>query len=106
MSDTRSSARRGRYQTPERTLPGQLSGVVCSTSWRHMCERTLDRMQPELRRDRLWDVHEVARYLGVHEKTVYAWVSSLELPSIHVGRRVRFSPDDILRWVSARRREK
>ena len=52
---------------------------------------------------RLWTVREVARFLGVHEKTIYAMVARRELPSIRLSRRVRFLPDDILRWVSARK---
>jgi excisionase family DNA binding protein len=51
----------------------------------------------------LLTVAEVARYLRIHEKTVYTMVARRELPSIRLGRRVRFSPDDILRWVSARK---
>jgi excisionase family DNA binding protein len=52
---------------------------------------------------RLLTVAEIARYLHLHEKTIYAMVARRELPSIRLGRRVRFLPDDILRWVSARK---
>jgi excisionase family DNA binding protein len=52
---------------------------------------------------RLLTATELAAYLQVHIKTVYAWVARGELPSIRVGRQVRFSQDDILRWVSARK---
>jgi excisionase family DNA binding protein len=52
---------------------------------------------------RLLTATELARYLQIHIKTVYTWVARGELPSIRIGGRLRFSPDDILRWVSARK---
>ena len=56
-----------------------------------------------LLRERLLTFGQVADLLQVHPKTVYAWVARRELPSVRLGRRVRFLPDDILRWVSARK---
>ena len=52
---------------------------------------------------RLLTVRELAQYLRLHEKTIYELVARRELPSIRLGRRLRFSPDDITRWVSARK---
>ena len=53
--------------------------------------------------DRLWTVRELARFLGLHEKTVYRLVRSGDLPCVRVRNRVRFHPTDVLRWVSARK---
>ena len=53
--------------------------------------------------DRLWTVREVARFLGVHEKTVYDWVIRGTLPCFRIGNRLRFSPTELTRWVSARK---
>lgn len=55
--------------------------------------------------ERLWTVRDVARFLGVHEKTVYDWVSRGELSCIRIRNRLRFSPTELTRWVSARKEE-
>lgn len=49
----------------------------------------------------LWTVHDVARYQGVHEKTIYLWTARRELPCFHVGNRLRFAPSDVSRWLQA-----
>jgi len=51
----------------------------------------------------LWTVRDVAAFLRVHEKTIYAWVADGRLLSIKLGSRLRFDPHDVARWVSARR---
>lgn len=51
----------------------------------------------------LWKVDTVARYLDVHRKDVYRFVAVAGLPCIRMGRRLRFDPSDVLRWVSARK---
>ena len=61
------------------------------------------RREPFAPESRLLTVREVAVLLRLHEKTVYSMVARGELPSIRLGRRVRFSRDDIIRWLSARR---
>jgi excisionase family DNA binding protein len=48
-------------------------------------------------------VHEVARFLQVHEKTLLRWVRSRGFPCVRVGTRLRFDPSDVLRWISARK---
>ncbi len=55
--------------------------------------------------DRLWTVRDVAQFLGMHEKTVYEWASRGELPCFRIGNRLRFSPTELTRWVSARKEE-
>ncbi|UCE02545.1 MAG: helix-turn-helix domain-containing protein [Candidatus Latescibacterota bacterium] len=54
-------------------------------------------------KQRLLTVSEVAQFLGVHAKTVYVWARRGLLPCIRLGRSIRFVPDDILRWISARK---
>jgi len=54
-------------------------------------------------REHLWSVQEVARFLNLHPKTVYAWVARGAIPHIRLGRRVVFSPADIGRWLGARK---
>ena len=51
----------------------------------------------------LWKVEEVAAYLQIHRKDVYELVARSGLPCIRFGRRLRFDPSDVLRWVSARK---
>jgi excisionase family DNA binding protein len=53
--------------------------------------------------ENLWTVRDVAEFLRIHEKTVLSWVSRKGLPCFRLGNRLRFSPDDILRWVSAKK---
>jgi excisionase family DNA binding protein len=52
---------------------------------------------------RLWTTQDVARFLSVHEKTVYDWVRGSGLPCFRLGNRLRFDAQDVLRWVSARK---
>jgi len=52
---------------------------------------------------RLWTVREFARFLHVHEKTIYDWVSRGEVPCIRLGNRLRFLPSDVSRWLQARK---
>ncbi len=54
-------------------------------------------------RDRLWTVRDVAAYLGLKEKTVYAKAGRGEIPSVLVGRLRRFIRGDILAWVVQRK---
>jgi len=53
--------------------------------------------------DSLLTVSEVAAFLGIHGKTVYAWVARGVFPCVRVGTRIRFDRRDVLRWVSARK---
>jgi excisionase family DNA binding protein len=55
--------------------------------------------------EQLWTVRDVARFLQVNEKTVYDWVSRGDLTCFRIGNRLRFSPTELTRWVSARKEE-
>lgn len=43
----------------------------------------------------------VARLLACSPKTVYAWAASGLLPSVRLGRLVRFRPADVRRFIEA-----
>jgi excisionase family DNA binding protein len=47
----------------------------------------------------LWDVEDVADYLGVEESTVRDWVYKRKIPYRKAGRNVRFSPLEIEKWT-------
>jgi excisionase family DNA binding protein len=51
----------------------------------------------------LWTVHEVARHLSMSVSWVYKEVEAGRLPCIRLGAAVRFWPDDIRRYLEARR---
>jgi excisionase family DNA binding protein len=54
-----------------------------------------DRVEPLLRPE------AVARLLACSPKTVYAWAASGLLPSVRLGRLVRFRPAEVWRFVEA-----
>jgi len=53
--------------------------------------------------DRLVDVHELAAYLEVPVKTLYAWRYRREgPPAFRVGRHLRYRWSDVQRWIRLR----
>lgn len=42
---------------------------------------------------------EVAEMLGVNYKTVYEWERQKRIPSVRVGRCVRFRPSELAEWL-------
>jgi excisionase family DNA binding protein len=54
--------------------------------------------------DRLLTLPEVGRYLGISRSAAYALARSGSLPTIRIARRVvRVHPDDLRRFLEARR---
>ncbi len=53
--------------------------------------------------NRLLTVAEVASLLGKSRAWVYRSAEGGVLPCVHVGRSVRFHPDDLARWINERR---
>jgi excisionase family DNA binding protein len=50
--------------------------------------------------DRLWTVHEAARFLNLSPGTVYHLISERRLPCIHISCRcVRLSKRALLKWL-------
>lgn len=52
-------------------------------------------MQP----DPLWNVAEVAAFLGVTDRTVRSWMVARRLPYLKIGGTVRFRQAEVARWV-------
>lgn len=52
---------------------------------------------------RLVNTQGLAEYLSLSKKTLYQWAAAGELPSLRMGRRVRFDLDDIDRWIERRK---
>lgn len=50
-------------------------------------------------------VAEAARYLGVHEDTVYAMVRDRQIPHIRVRRRIFFRRETLDAWMSQQEAE-
>ncbi len=51
--------------------------------------------------DRFLNIHELAIYLGIKPKTLYARVQ--EIPHYKVGRLIRFKRDDVDAWMEQHR---
>jgi excisionase family DNA binding protein len=52
--------------------------------------------------DRLWDTDDVARYLGISKRSVTNLRLYEGLPSIKVGKLVRYRRDSVDAWVDQR----
>src|SRR4030065_1137292 len=59
--------------------------------------------KPEIR---LLRAEQVAEMLGCSKWNVYALAEREELPSIRIGRSVRFDPEDVVEFVNKRRQRK
>ncbi len=57
--------------------------------------------RPPSRAEPLLRPSEVARLLACSTKTVYAWAASGFLPSVRLGRLVRFRAEDVQQFVEA-----
>jgi len=62
-----------------------------------MAERRRAVPPARLPTDRLWKVNDVATFLRVADGTISHWISAgvLDEIIIHLGRAVRFHPDDV-----------
>lgn len=51
--------------------------------------------------DALWSIQELARYLGVPVRTIYAWRYKREgPPGLRLGKHLRFRPGDVQEWLA------
>lgn len=51
----------------------------------------------------LWTVEQLAEFLGVPVRTIYAWRYKRKgPPALRVGKHVRFRPADVERWLADR----
>ena len=53
--------------------------------------------------EHLWTVREVAALLRVGRHSVYEMAKSGEMPSLRVGARVRFVPEEVRAWLDRQR---
>jgi excisionase family DNA binding protein len=53
--------------------------------------------------EQLWTVADVCAFLRVGRNAVYSMAARRELPSIRVGTRVRFVPEDVRAWLERQR---
>lgn len=51
----------------------------------------------------LWTVKQVAEYLGVTQRTVYALLRRRKLPALKVGGGWRFKPRELQEWLERQR---
>ena len=49
----------------------------------------------------LWTVDDLALYLRLTRRAVYALVASTDVPRVRIGVRLRFLPQAVQAWVSA-----
>jgi excisionase family DNA binding protein len=72
-----------------------MSGRIRERGARRDQEGTTDQAEPLLRPE------DVAELLACSPKTVYGWAASGLLPSVRLGRLVRFKPEDVHRFIEA-----
>jgi len=49
--------------------------------------------------EKLWTVSDVAEYLRLPQKTIYAWVHQDRIPFLKLGNRLRFRGKAIEKWL-------
>lgn len=54
-----------------------------------------------LDRPKLWDVEHMVELLGQPPYRIYDMVRLGQLPAVRIGRRIRFDPRAIERWIEA-----
>ncbi|MGZ4166542.1 MAG: helix-turn-helix domain-containing protein [Solirubrobacteraceae bacterium] len=59
-------------------------------------------MQAAEKPQQLWTADEVAAFLRVPKQDVYLMSRRGQIPTVRLGRRVRFDPRDIELWVDRR----
>lgn len=60
-------------------------------------------MDPVEKKSQALTAPQVAARLQLSRALVYALIQRGELPAVHIGRSVRVLPDDLDRWLQARR---
>ena len=48
---------------------------------------------------------ELSEYLGVAKGTLYSWTYSKQIPHYKIGRRVKFKPEEIDKWLEKKRQK-
>jgi len=52
--------------------------------------------------EKFMDIKELSDKLGVEVSTIYKWTHQRKIPFIHVGKLVRFSETDVMKWLQQR----
>lgn len=60
---------------------------------------------PQRQRTQVMTLKEVAKYLGVHEMTVYRLLKAGKVPATKVGGQWRFKKDILDQWLNSRMKE-
>ena len=55
---------------------------------------------------RLLKVDDVAEILGMHPQTVYRMARQGKIPSVKIGRSLRFDSEEIEEWIKGRKERK
>ena len=56
-------------------------------------------------KDELMDVQDLSKWLRIPRRALYQMVSRGQIPSFHIGRRLRFVRSEIEEWLEQKRRE-
>lgn len=51
--------------------------------------------------DRWLSIHDICKYLGVSNDTVYKWIDKHAMPAHRMGRLWKFKRDEVDAWVKA-----
>lgn len=51
--------------------------------------------------DRWLSIHDICKYLGVSNDTVYKWIDKYAMPAHRMGRLWKFKRDEVDAWVKA-----
>jgi excisionase family DNA binding protein len=52
--------------------------------------------------ERLWDVKDLAAYLGIPVQTIYQWrTKHYGPPGRRMGKHLRFNPEEVRAWVAS-----
>jgi len=54
-----------------------------------------------IRGDRLLSPEQLSRAVGIPRKTLYKWVRTGRVPSLRIGRLLRFSENAIAEWLAS-----
>lgn len=48
-------------------------------------------------------VPEAAKFIGVHEQTIYLWCRKRKIPHFKIGGALRFRENDLSKWIEGRK---
>ena len=54
---------------------------------------------------KLLGINELSEYLSISKGTLYYWTCSKQIPYYKVGKRVKFKPEEIEKWLGERKQK-